>query len=114
MRYKIEALKNNDLVRFGEYMNASHLSLRDLYQVSCNELDILVTEARKIKGVVGSRMTGAGFGGCTVTIIHRDQTEEFVNQVGDAYKKQSGLCADFYITPAVMGAEIETSPENYI
>jgi galactokinase len=103
----IEALKENDLARLGRQMDASHQSLKDLYQVSCRELDVLVEEARKVDGVIGSRMTGAGFGGCTVTIIHRDQAEVFSQQVGDAYNRQTGRTADFTITPAVAGAAIQ-------
>ncbi len=114
VKMSIEALQKKNLAQFGEYMNASHQSLRDLYQVSCKELDILVTEAVKVEGVAGTRMTGAGFGGCTVTIIHKDQTEEFINQVGSAYNKKTGRTADFYITPAISGAEIGPLPEDNI
>lgn len=103
----IEALKHSDLVQMGRHMDASHRSLRDLYQVSCRELDVLVEEARKVEGVMGSRMTGAGFGGCTVTIIHQEQTEAFIDQVGGAYSRKTGRTADFYITPAEAGAEIQ-------
>jgi galactokinase len=93
----VEALKDNDLQLFGNYMNASHDSLRDLYEVSCLELDVLVEEARKIKGTLGSRMTGAGFGGCTVSLVHEDDVEQFEAEVGKAYEARTGLKADFYI-----------------
>jgi galactokinase len=93
----VESLKANDLNRFGQLMNESHESLRDLYEVSCRELDVLVEEARKIPGVLGSRMTGAGFGGCTVTVVHQDQIERFIQEVGDAYTKKTTLKADFYV-----------------
>ncbi|EPY06116.1 galactokinase [Paenibacillus alvei TS-15] len=97
VKQSVEALKNNDLIRFGELMNASHDSLRDLYEVSCNELDIMVEEARHIEGTLGSRMTGAGFGGCTVSLVREGDTEQFVAQVGSAYEQQTGLHPEFYI-----------------
>lgn len=93
----VEALKNNDLQRFGELMNASHDSLRDLYEVSCEELDVMVEEARRIPGTLGARMTGAGFGGCTVSLVHEDDVETFVRQVGQAYEQRTGLKAEFYV-----------------
>ncbi|GIO33994.1 MULTISPECIES: galactokinase [Paenibacillus] len=93
----VEALKNNDLKRFGELMNASHDSLRDLYEVSCEELDVMVEEARRIPGTLGARMTGAGFGGCTVSLVHEDSVETFVRQVGQAYEQRTGLKAEFYV-----------------
>lgn len=94
----VEALNNGDVARFGELMNASHDSLRDLYEVTCLELDTLVDEARKIKGTVGSRMTGAGFGGSTVSIVESDSVDEFIEKVGKAYTEITGLKADFYVT----------------
>jgi galactokinase len=93
----VEALKSNDLSAFGQLMNESHESLRDLYEVSCRELDLLVQEARHISGVLGSRMTGAGFGGCTISIVHRDQVDHFVRQVGENYYEAASLEADFYV-----------------
>ncbi|HYW94730.1 MAG TPA: galactokinase [Bacteroidales bacterium] len=93
----IGALKNNDLVFFGKLMNASHDSLRDDYEVTGEELDTLVEEARKIPGVLGSRMTGAGFGGCTVSLVEDDVIEQFKKVVGENYKQRTGLTADFYI-----------------
>ncbi|MFW5657989.1 MAG: galactokinase [Bacteroidota bacterium] len=93
----VDALKNNDLKKFGDLMNASHDSLRDDYEVTGKELDTLVEEARKIKGTVGSRMTGAGFGGCTVSIVENAAIDNFINEVGKNYKKRTGLEADFYI-----------------
>jgi len=94
----VKALKNNDLQRFGELMNQSHDSLRDLYEVTGKELDTLVEEARKIKGVLGSRMTGAGFGGCTVSLVHSDSIDEFIRQVGSEYEKKIGYGASFYVS----------------
>lgn len=110
VKQSVEALKNNDLIRFGELMNASHDSLRDLYEVSCNELDIMVEEARRIEGTLGSRMTGAGFGGCTVSLVREGDTEQFVAQVGSAYEQQTGLHPEFYICRVGDGVrEIEPS-----
>lgn len=93
----VEALKNNDLKLFGELMNASHVSLRDDYQVSCDEIDVLVEEAWKIEGVIGSRITGGGFGGCTVSIVKDEAVENFKEKVGAAYKERVGKQADFYV-----------------
>ncbi len=93
----VEALKNQDLKLFGELMNASHVSLRDDYQVSCDEIDVLVEEAWKIEGVIGSRITGGGFGGCTVSIVRDDAVEIFKEKVGAAYQERTGKTADFYV-----------------
>ncbi len=93
----VEALKNNDVNLFGELMNASHVSLRDDYEVTGIELDTLVEEAWKIDGVIGSRMTGAGFGGCTVSIVKDEAIDTFIDQVGKAYKEKIGYAADFYV-----------------
>lgn len=94
----VEALKNNDLEKFGKLMIESHNSLRDLYEVTGVELDTLVEEALKVEGVIGSRMTGAGFGGCTVSIVREDAVNKFIKEVGDSYKKHVGLNASFYIS----------------
>ncbi|MCI6630417.1 MAG: galactokinase [Lachnospiraceae bacterium] len=93
----VEALKNNDIALFGKLMNESHVSLRDDYAVSCDEIDVLVEEAWKIDGVVGSRITGGGFGGCTVSIVKNDAVDTFIHQVGSAYKARTGKTADFYV-----------------
>ena len=93
----VAALKANDIAEFGRLMNASHVSLRDDYEVTGIELDTLVEEAWKVDGVVGSRMTGAGFGGCTVSIVKDEAIEAFKEQVGEAYKKTIGYAADFYV-----------------
>lgn len=89
-------LKNGELSKFGELMNQSHDSLRDDYDVSCEALDVLVEITRNSEGVLGSRMTGAGFGGCTVTIIKKDCIESFIESVGKLYNEKIGLVADFY------------------
>ena len=93
----VEALKNDNLKLFGELMNASHVSLRDDYEVSCDEIDVLVEEAWKVDGVIGSRITGGGFGGCTVSIVRDDAVETFKEQVGAAYQERVGKTADFYV-----------------
>ncbi len=93
----IEALNQGDLESFGLLMNQSHDSLRDDYEVTGKELDTLVEEARKMEGTIGSRMTGAGFGGCTVSIVKEDQVESFIREVGSGYNERTGLKADFYV-----------------
>lgn len=93
----VEALKNKDVELFGKLMNASHVSLRDDYEVSCEEIDILVEEAWKIDGVVGSRITGGGFGGCTVSIVKDEAIDTFIEKVGAAYEERCGKKADFYV-----------------
>lgn len=92
----VEALQQNDIALFGRLMNESHVSLRDDYEVTGIELDTLVEEAWKIDGVIGSRMTGAGFGGCTVSIVREDAIDTFIAQVGKAYLDKIGYAADFY------------------
>ena len=93
----VQALKANDIELFGKLMNASHVSLRDDYEVTGIELDTLVEEAWKVEGVIGSRMTGAGFGGCTVSIVKDDAVDTFIEKVGTAYKAAIGYAADFYV-----------------
>ena len=93
----VAALKNKDIEQFGKLMNASHVSLRDDYEVSCEEIDVLVEEAWKIDGVIGSRITGGGFGGCTVSIVKDEAVDAFRTQVGAAYETRTGKKADFYI-----------------
>lgn len=93
----VAALKANDIEKFGQLMNESHVSLRDDYEVTGEELDTLVEEAWKIDGVIGSRMTGAGFGGCTVSIVKDEAVDEFIEKVGAAYKAAIGYAADFYV-----------------
>ena len=92
----VEALKQNDIEAFGRLMNESHISLRDDYEVTGEELDTLVEEAWKVDGVIGSRMTGAGFGGCTVSIVKDEAIGAFQEKVGQAYLKKIGYAADFY------------------
>lgn len=94
----VRALKDGNLELFGRLMNASHDSLRDDYEVTCPELDLLVAEARKLDGVLGARMTGAGFGGCTVSVVRKDMVDSFVEKIGKVYTKTFGHPAAFYIS----------------
>ncbi|MGH9470031.1 MAG: galactokinase [Terriglobia bacterium] len=100
----VRALEAGDLRSFGELMNQSHESLRDDYQVSCRELDLLVALARKQPGVLGARMTGAGFGGCTVNLVLQDAVEAFSKSVSQDYEKSCGLKAEIYACHASDGA----------
>lgn len=100
----VEALKNNDVELFGKLMNASHQSLRDDYEVSCEEIDILVDLAQVMPGVLGSRITGGGFGGCTVSIVKNDTVDRFVEEIGKAYQEKVGHEAEFYVVEIGDGA----------
>ena len=100
----VAALESNDLELFGKLMNASHLSLRDDYEVTGIELDTLVEIAMKTPGVIGSRMTGAGFGGCTVSIVKDEFVDDFINNVGKEYKSKIGYEAEFYVAQIGDGA----------
>jgi len=101
----VQYLSEGDLLMFGSLMNESHDSLRDDYEVTGLELDSLVEEARKINGVIGSRMTGAGFGGCTVSLVKEEAIPEFQEKVGKSYYEKTGLKADFYIADIGDGAK---------
>ena len=100
----VEALNNNDIKKFGELMNASHVSLRDDYEVSCEEVDFLVETEWSVPGVIGARITGGGFGGCTVAIVENDAVENFKAVVGKAYKEKFDLDAEFYVVDIGDGA----------
>lgn len=93
----VAALKAGNIAEFGRLMNASHVSLRDDYEVTGIELDTLAEEAWKVPGVIGSRMTGAGFGGCSVSIVEDASVDQFIASVGEAYKNKIGYAADFYV-----------------
>ena len=93
----VKALKEGDLEAFGRLMIASHESLKDDYEVTGTELDTLVASALKQDGVMGARMTGAGFGGCTVNIVENDAIDNFIEKVGAEYKETIGYAADFYV-----------------
>jgi len=98
------ALKARQLQDFGRIMLQSHESLRDLFEVSSATLDCMVDLAMKTEGVIGSRMTGAGFGGCTVSLVHKNSVDNFIQEVGAAYSAAMNLRADFYVTTAESGA----------
>ncbi len=100
----VKALKANNLVLFGQLMNASHVSLRDDYEVTGPELDTMAEEAWKIDGVIGSRMTGGGFGGCTVSLVKDEAIDNFIAKVGAAYQAKIGIKPDFYIAEIGDGA----------
>lgn len=102
----VKALKENDIAEFGRLMNQSHISLRDDYEVSCEEIDVLVDLAWKIDGVIGSRITGGGFGGCTVSIVKNDAVDTFIDQVGAGYKAKTGREAEFYVVEIGDGARV--------
>lgn len=102
----VAALRANDIEQFGKLMNASHVSLRDDYEVSCEEIDILVDLAWSIPGVVGSRITGGGFGGCTVSIVKNDAVDTFIEKAGTEYEKKVGHKAEFYVVEIGGGAQV--------
>jgi galactokinase len=99
-----EALRSENLQRFGQLMYQSHRSLRDDYEVSCRELDLLVELASSYEGVYGARMTGGGFGGCTVNIVRADAVERFQSQITEAYEKETGKILDVYVCSTAKGA----------
>ena len=109
VRQAVPLLEANDLTAFGQLMNESHDSLRDLFAVSSEPLDHLVNLARAQAGVIGSRLTGAGFGGCTINLMPHDTIADFEKTVGEAYKHLTGLTADFYtIHPGGGVCEVST------
>lgn len=99
-----EALERGDLTAFGELMKEAHASIRDLYEVTGFELDTMVEEALKTEGTIGARMTGGGFGGCTVNIVKEDCVDKFIKQVGENYSKKTGLTPEFYVSEIGDGA----------
>jgi len=104
------ALRTADLSRFGQLMNESHRSLRDDYEVSCRELDRLVEIASACDGVYGSRMTGGGFGGCTVTLVQSGAVDSVQSRIAESYKKETGITPDVYVCSATQGAEVWRQP----
>lgn len=103
----VELLENNDAVRFGKLMNACHTSLRDLYEVSCPELDTMAALAQSLPGCYGARLTGAGFGGCTVNLVAGEAAEAFAINLAAGYIQETGLNPEIYICRAADGAGIE-------
>ena len=102
----VEVLQAGNIEEFGKLMNASHVSLRDDYEVTGIELDTLVENAWEQEGVIGSRMTGAGFGGCTVSIVKTDCIDAFIENVGRAYLDKIGYAADFYVVEIGDGGRV--------
>ena len=102
----VEALKENRIEEFGKLMNESHRSLRDDYEVSCEEIDILVDLAWETEGVIGSRITGGGFGGCTVSIVKNDAVDRFIETIGKQYQEKVGHEAEFYVVEIGDGAGV--------
>ncbi|MEL6655224.1 MAG: galactokinase [Bacteroidota bacterium] len=102
----IKAIQENDLAQLGALLFASHSSLRDDYAVSCQELDFLVEQAQMCPGVLGARMMGGGFGGCTINLVHKDQLDRFTNQVTGAYHKQFGIDLHAYPVHISDGAKM--------
>jgi galactokinase len=97
------ALARHDLRRFGQLMRESHASLRDDFQVSCRELDVMVEIAGQIDGVYGARMTGGGFGGCTINLVQRERVEAFRGQVVEQYERATGKPPEIYVCSAREG-----------
>ncbi len=100
----VEALERGDLRQAGRLMEESHASLRDDYEVSCHGLDIMADAAQKLPGYIGARMTGGGFGGCTVNLVHAEHAEGFAQALRTAFKQSTGIDAETYITRASGGA----------
>ena len=98
------ALDNGDLLQFGKLMSDSHISLKNDYEVSCPELDILVERALEIEGVLGSRMTGGGFGGCTISLVREERADTFCRQVAAKYTAETGITPEFYFCHPADGA----------
>jgi len=101
----VQALRIGNCSAFGQLMIESHQSLKDDYEVSCAELDLLVNLALKQEGVLGARMTGAGFGGCTVNLIKKNYIDAFKKNIKNEYKKITGILPDIYVTPPAEGAK---------
>ena len=102
----VAALKENNIALFGQLINQSGDSLREDYEVTGIELDTLVEEARKQEGVIAARMTGAGFGGCAVSIVKNECVDNVIRSVGEAYKQKIGYAADFYVVEIGAGPEV--------
>ena len=105
VREAVRVLEQGDLKYFGKLMNDSHQSLRDDYEVSCPELDIMVELALQQTGVIGSRMTGGGFGGCTISLVHDEAVDQFRSSVSNAYEQRTGKRPEIYVTAAADGVQ---------
>jgi galactokinase len=102
----VESLCRGDVAAFGKLMNASHISLRDDYEVSSEGLNLMVELAWGQRGCLGARMTGAGFGGCAVALVDRRQVQAFTRKVGEAYRRETGITAQVYVCSAMDGAGV--------
>ncbi|KAL3896595.1 MAG: hypothetical protein SGARI_007131 [Bacillariaceae sp.] len=107
-----EELEKGDWTRVGELMNESHASMRDDYEVSCEEVDVLVDIAQKFEGVFGSRLTGGGFGGCTVTLVSKDKADDLMEHMQQEYKAKTGKHCPCFVTAPSRGAHL-LSVKNY-
>jgi galactokinase len=105
----VDCLRSGDLNQMGRLMRESHLSLRDLYEVSCGELDSMVESAEGLPGYYGGRMTGGGFGGCTVNLVTADHAERFRESIGERYRERTGISPEIYICSAADGAHVESN-----
>jgi len=101
-------LEAGNIQRFGKLMNECHVSLRDLYEVSCPELDVMVRIAQSLDGCYGARLTGAGFGGCTVNLVAHEKADDFAQSLAERYQSETGYQPEIYITRASKGAELFT------
>jgi galactokinase len=107
-----EALECGDLGRFGILMGDSHLSLKDDYEVSCDELDLMVELSERGAGVFGSRMMGGGFGGCTINLVRSENVEEFKREVAGAYERATGHAPEIYACATADGVGIPLTGSN--
>ncbi|HOK56355.1 MAG TPA: galactokinase [bacterium] len=98
-----KCLIDGNIEELGKLLNESHISLRDLYEVSCKEVEIMRDESLKIEGVIGTRITGGGFGGCLISIIHKDSVDKYIKEVGKNYKEKTGIIPEFHICQIVSG-----------
>ena len=100
----LEAMRNHEVGRIGALMNEAHSSARDDYRISCPELEVIIEAARQVEGVTGARLTGAGWGGCVVALVHHQAVDEFVRHVPAAYEKKLGRRANLFPCSAGPGA----------
>ena len=112
VKRSVEALHAGDLAKVGDLMAASHESLRDRYQVSCAELDLMVEIASRSPGCIGARMTGAGFGGCTVNVVERDKASSFCESVREGYRRETGVVPEIYTSCPSEGASVLDDPSR--
>jgi galactokinase len=97
-------LIDGEVGRFGDLMRKSHRSLRDLFEVSCRELDVMAEIAESLEGYCGGRMTGGGFGGCTVNLVKTNDAQKFASQIAERYQAVIGIKPDIYVCSAANGA----------